>query len=317
MRDKITPLVSVCISAYNAEAYIADCLASVLNQTYFNIEVIVVDDSSTDSTYAVASRFSSKKVKVLTMPKGGAALARNMAKRQAVGEFIKFLDADDLINPTMIESQVALALKNPGCIITGKWGRFYNNDLSTFSFNQEQCWQTLDSSAWIKASWKGAQPMLQCGLFLIPAQLSEAAGGWDERLSLIDDFEFFTRVILTSESVIFSDDSILYYRSGNPFTLSGSKSKKAVESACLSVALATEHLLAVEDNIETRALCADCFQSVIYDFYFSYPDLIKPLEEKVEALGGSTLKMGGGKLFVLLSNLIGWKLAGRIKRVIN
>src|SRR5690606_38075957 len=100
-------------------------------------------------------------------------------------------------------------------------------------------------------------------IFLIPRPLLEKCGGWNEQLSLIDDFEFFTRLVLGSAGVVFIPEAKLYYRSGLPGSLSDHKSRRAWESAVLSTRLAADLLLAAEDTAETRRLSANMLQKLI------------------------------------------------------
>lgn len=102
------PLVSVIIPAYNAEAFIGRTLASVLAQTYAKLEIIVVDDGSTDGTAEIARSFAQKdeRVRLLQKPNGGVASARNLGIRQSKGAFIAPIDADDIWYPANIEKQV-------------------------------------------------------------------------------------------------------------------------------------------------------------------------------------------------------------------
>ena len=102
-------LVSVIVPAYNAEAFIARTLRSALRQTYGALEIIIIDDGSTDSTAAVARAFaqSDERVRVISVPNGGVANARNIGISEAAGKLVAFLDADDLWHPTKISHQVA------------------------------------------------------------------------------------------------------------------------------------------------------------------------------------------------------------------
>ena len=132
------PLVSVIIPLYNAEKYIAESIESVIKQTYSNIELIIVNDGSTDKSLEVAIKNERENIKIFNQPNRGASAARNFGFKQSKGEFIKFFDADDLMNPIMIEAQINLAIDNPYSIISGKWGRFYHDNVFTFKLNQEE-----------------------------------------------------------------------------------------------------------------------------------------------------------------------------------
>ena len=311
------PLVSVCIPCYNCEKFLTQTVESVLGQTYHNIEVIIVDDGSLDGSVAILESFTDNRIKIFYQKNSGAGAARNMAYSKSAGALIKFLDADDIISPAMIESQVALALDNPGCIISAKWGRFYNNDLTTFSLSPENCWQTLPADEWLCLSWINGGSMTQCGIFLIPKAVLAKAGGWDEKLTLIDDLDFFTRVILKSDKVVFDPGSILYYRSGNSSSLSGSNGHKAVVSAFTSISQATNNFLAAYSSPQVSLACANILQHFIYDNYPKYPDLTGAAQKKIRQLGGSTLKYPCGGLTKKMVVILGWRAVSRLKKLFN
>ena len=120
------PLVSVLIPAHNAEAWIGDSIKSAIAQTWRHKEIIVVDDGSTDKTLATAQQFESNEVRVVTQPNQGAAVARNTAFSVAQGDYIQWLDADDILDPRKIENQ-AQKIRNglsDRTLLSGAWGYF-------------------------------------------------------------------------------------------------------------------------------------------------------------------------------------------------
>lgn len=100
-----SPLVSILIPCHNCERYVGAAIESALNQSYKDIEVIVIDDGSTDNSRKVIDKYS-EYIKLDSIPHQGACSARNRALELAQGEYIKFLDADDLLCPEKIELQV-------------------------------------------------------------------------------------------------------------------------------------------------------------------------------------------------------------------
>jgi glycosyltransferase involved in cell wall biosynthesis len=112
-------LVSVVIPAYNAGAFITDTIQSVLDQTYSNLEVIVVDDGSTDDTAQKVRSFSN--VKLHGQRNAGVSVARNTGLEQANGEFIVFFDADDLMTPDFLEVRVRALNQEPSIGFVGGW----------------------------------------------------------------------------------------------------------------------------------------------------------------------------------------------------
>src|SRR6266705_245205 len=103
----MNPLVSILIPAYNAEEWIADAIQSALMQTWPHKEIIIVDDGSTDETLSIARRHESRLVKVLHQDNQTASAARNRAFRECQGNYIQWLDADDLLTPRKIAAQVS------------------------------------------------------------------------------------------------------------------------------------------------------------------------------------------------------------------
>jgi glycosyltransferase involved in cell wall biosynthesis len=106
-------LVSIIMPSWNTGKFIAASIQSVINQTYQNWELLIVDDCSTDDTDEIVSNFHDKRVKYLKNEKNsGAAMTRNKALREAKGEWIAFLDSDDLWHPEKLEKQINFMNKN-------------------------------------------------------------------------------------------------------------------------------------------------------------------------------------------------------------
>jgi len=121
------PRVSVLIPSFNAARWLPETLGSVIAQTWREIEIVVIDDGSTDGSLEIAQTYAARYprlIRVGAQANAGAAAARNHGLRLATGDLIKFLDADDLISPTSIESQVERLHGHPGHLAHGIWGRF-------------------------------------------------------------------------------------------------------------------------------------------------------------------------------------------------
>jgi glycosyltransferase involved in cell wall biosynthesis len=310
-----TPLVSVLIPAYNCQAHIKDALNSLLNQTYSDIEIIIVNDGSADQTKSEIGKVKDNRVKIFDQQNKGQCAASNKAFVECKGELIKFFDADDILNPENIELQVKRLNGDYEYVASSQWGRFYNDDLTTFKLNPESVWRDMAPVDWLVESWTNGLNMMQCALWLIPREILEKSGLWDERLSLNNDIDFFARVLLASKGVKFTPNARLYYRSGVKGSLSGTFSRKALEAAILSNELAANHLLAAEDSPRTRLAAANILQVWAYNTYPQFPDLTKKLEQRIEALGGSTYPIPGSKAKKKLSQLIGWKAAQKMHSI--
>lgn len=306
------PLVSVIIPAYNAEKYIAQALDSILDQTYSNIEIIVVNDGSTDNSLSIAKQYSSNNVKIIDQPNGGASAARNTGLRMAQGDYIQFLDADDLLSEDKIEKQVSALKSLPDDYLAScAWGRFKNSPEEA-KFIKQRLWKDLDSVTFLINKYNHHQ-MMQPGVWLTPRSVIEKAGYWDERLSLNDDGEYFSRVVLASRGIKFVDEPKVYYRSGNPSSLASSKSRQAWESQLLSIELCADQLLQYEDSMRTREAAANLYQNFIYESYPQIPNLIDKAEKRIKVLKVyPTIEPKGTPSFEILNHLLGWKMAKKL-----
>jgi glycosyltransferase involved in cell wall biosynthesis len=107
------PLISVVIPVYNGEKTIQETIKSVLNQTFQSLELIIVNDGSNDETLKVISIIKDPRIKVFSYPNAGLSASRNRGLAHATGEYISFIDADDLWTPDKLEAQLKVLQENP------------------------------------------------------------------------------------------------------------------------------------------------------------------------------------------------------------
>jgi len=308
----MTGSVSILIPCYNVERWIADALESALDQTWPDKEIIVVDDGSTDRSLDIAQGYAHRGVKVIAQKNNGASAARNRGLAEARGSYIQYLDADDLLAPDKIERQMQRLSKAPSdAVAAGAWGRFYGAAAEA-RFIREPVWTDLDPVTWLVTSWSGGG-MMHPGAWLCPRAVIERAGRWDTGLTLNDDGEYFTRVVLQSSAVVFCEEARSYYRSGIAGSLSGRRGSGALTSYHRSLEQCTLHLLSVEESPRTRKACATALQRFVYAAYPDTPALVRRAELRIRELGYSDLKAEGGVVFRALSHVVGWKLARRMQ----
>ena len=128
--------VSVIVTAYNVERYLSKCLDSILAQTYPELEVIVIDDASTDKTKLICDEYEKKdqRVRVIHLAKnGGVSNARNVAIENAKGTYLTFIDGDDWVNTAYVEEYLTQAKKHNAEIVMGPYFRF-NDQNGMFYF---------------------------------------------------------------------------------------------------------------------------------------------------------------------------------------
>lgn len=310
------PLVSIIIAAYRAERWIEPTLASASAQTHAGLEIIVVDDGSPDSTRDLVRIHAARdpRVRLVSLEQnGGQSAARNHGLSASRGEFIKFCDADDLLAPDMVALQLAVLDGRRNHVAYGEWARFCQ-DPAEAVFRSRPGWHDGMPVDWIVETWSDTEPMYQCGQWLLPRALLDRCGGWDSSLSLIDDFEFFTRVVLASEGVRFAAGARLYYRSGLGGSVSKRRSPDAIRAGWRAASLAVQQLLAAENSPRTRRVSADILMNFVHAYYPAAPEVMNAALRQIDVLGGSPVRPAGGRAFRLLSRVLGWRMALRLKR---
>lgn len=302
------PLVSVIIPAYNASKYIDDAVNSILNQTYPNIEIIIVDDGSTDDTYQCLERHRCQNLKIIRTKNNGQSKACNIGFEHSKGELIKFFDADDVLNAQFIEEQIVLIGSATDVVISARWGRFFKDDISTFKLNHEEVQKEIKPIEYLKDCLIRKSNMLQCGLFLIPREILYKSGVWNETLSLNNDFDFFVRVLLNANKLIFSEKSILYYRSGLTSSLSNSKGETAFRSGVTSNLLGVESILNFQNTQIIREACAEHLKTWMFMTYPRHKALSEEVEIEIKRLSNKRPLYGEKRIVQIFSALLGWKI---------
>lgn len=199
-----TPLVSVVVPVYNMESFLPETLDSILASDYPNFEVIVVDDGSKDASYRVACDYAKKdrRVRAYTQPNGGACAARNQAVRLAEGEFILPVDADNLIESTLIADSVKEIVKDPSVKVVAPRADFFGErtgewKLPPFSLHLLARKNIMDTCAlYRKKEW-------------------ERVGGYCETIIAREDWEFWIAVLKDGGKVVRLPKIGLHYRIRN------------------------------------------------------------------------------------------------------
>jgi glycosyltransferase involved in cell wall biosynthesis len=140
MASSVKPKTSVIIPAHNAGGFIADAIKSILNQTAADFELIVVNDGSTDDTAARVRAFTDKRLRLIEQANQGVAAARNCGIRASRGDYLAFLDSDDIAMPMRLEKQVAYLTSQPSVGLVGTAAEIWENNLPTGRFYRHPCW---------------------------------------------------------------------------------------------------------------------------------------------------------------------------------
>jgi glycosyltransferase involved in cell wall biosynthesis len=310
----VKPLVSILIPAYNAEEWIAETLHSAIAQTWNPKEIIVVDDGSSDRTLAIARKFESEQVRVVANDHQGAAATRNKALSLSKGEYIQYLDADDLLEPDKIARQMDAVRQTASkrTLFSGSWGEFVYRYYRS-QFIPTPLWCDLTPVEWMIRKMRYGV-FMQTGVWLVSRELAEAAGPWDTRLLGDDDGEYFCRVLLASDAVRFVPESKTYYRRSGVNCLSYiGLSDSKMEAQMCSMELHIQHLRALEDTPRVREACISYLQNWLPFFYPNRPDLVKQADELASSLGGALRTPDLSWKFSLFSAVFGGRRAKRAK----
>lgn len=197
-------LVSVIIPCYQQAKYLATAIDSVLAQTYAPIEVLVVNDGSSDDTEQVAHQYGDRIV-YLVRPNGGVSAARNTGIARAGGRYFKFLDADDHLHPEQIAWQMeGLAGRQDAAAVTAT--RVYREDKRGEHLDHVPRAKALLPDFFREYDWGGLKA------WLLPAKLVRAVGGFDESLRHTEDWEFLIRLGLQGVQLVTDERVGCYYR---------------------------------------------------------------------------------------------------------
>lgn len=219
-------LISVVIPAYNSEKTIQYTIESVLQQTFKDFELIVIDDGSQDSTYQVVSSFSDSRIRVFSYPNAGVSASRNRGISKANGEFIAFLDSDDLWTPDKLEAQLRALEDNPQAAVAYSWTD-YIDESGQFLYPGNHPTATGEVYSQLLLTnfiENGSNPLIRREALI-------QVGGFDESLFGPEDWELFIRLAARYPFVVVPRSHILYRMS----THSISFNLPRQEAQCLQV----------------------------------------------------------------------------------
>ncbi len=316
------PLVSILIPAYNAEPWIADTLKSVVGQTWINKEIILVDDGSKDATLALARQFESSTVRVVQQENGGPAAARNHAYRLSQGDYIQFIDADDLLSPDKIAEQIKVLCESPPRVLGICPWTYFLDGTDPEKGLAEEGWPAVDTDApveWLIELFGPGGPsgMVPHGAWLTPRAVAEAAGHWDETPSPDDDGEYFARAVLASAGIRRAAGGCFYYRKRSAGgTWSSTRSAKLQAGSLYSLERKAEHLLARTSDPRAKRALANGFMYRAVEAYPDFPELSRRAFQQAKKLGSTDfVPPFGTRTGNLINRWFGWRAARRMQAI--
>jgi glycosyltransferase involved in cell wall biosynthesis len=197
--------VSVIIPSFNSMAYLPDTLSSVLEQTFTDFEVLIIDDGSSDNIVQWASEITDPRVKLISQKNQGASAARNTGITQSQAEYIAFLDADDLWAPTKLEKQVRYLDDNPSIGVVHAWMFFVDKDGNSTgrvipSSSEGMIWkQLLEKNT------------IACLTVMVRRCCFDKAGLFDCSLRSVEDWDMWIRIAIHYPFAVI-EEPLAYYR---------------------------------------------------------------------------------------------------------
>jgi len=212
------PRVSVIIPAYNAMNYLPQTLKSVLKQTFTDFEILIINDGSSDDIVEWASQISDSRVKLISQINQGVSAARNTGIRNAQGEYIAFIDADDLWEPTKLEKQVNCLEANPVVGLVYTWTAFIDQfgqptGVSKVSHAEGNVWEKIVIQDMISPG----------GSAMVRTECFDKVGLFDVELRIGEDRDMWTRIAAICPFAVIKEFLTLYRRHSQNTTISNEK----------------------------------------------------------------------------------------------
>jgi len=191
-------LISIIIPCYNVAPYLAASIDSALNQTYQSIEIIAIDNNSSDHTLSILEKYQQKYPFIISIyheKKQGAPAARNKGLSMAKGEWIQFLDADDILYPEKIQKQVKLIHPDSDLIISNYWYQISKSNTVQMKYSRDDLWQSF---------LQNRLGITSC--YLWKKEKIEIVGGWKEGMNSSQEYELLFNFLKINSNIIFDEN---------------------------------------------------------------------------------------------------------------
>lgn len=311
---KGSPLVSIIIPCFNSSKTILKAIKSCQKQTYSNLEVIVVDDGSSDETEKKIRTIKDKRIKIIKQKNLGASAARNRGLLHAKGKYIQFLDSDDFLGRDKIKGNLQQLEPLSGSKKIGLSDTVYFNDGENPESGIRQTgWPLVNHSnptEWLVEMLgpeKGS--MVQTSAWLTPRSIAHKIGPWNEKISLNDDGEYFARAVLNVDCICKSNIGETFYRKyRSQKSLSGTREKKHLKSGLKAIDLIASHLFKKTKSEKAKKAIARHYKEFAFFYYLDSPKIAEIALKKARKLGYNKMNPCFGTIFGrVLSFIFGWK----------
>lgn len=257
--------ISVLIPAYNAKTTIIETIASVLAQTWTDLEVLVGDDGSQDNTVAVLrSKYTDPRLQIHCFPHRGVQATRNQLLSLSIGDYIAFLDADDLWTPDKLEKQYQAIQAHPTATIAYSWTQYIDEANQPLPIH---CRSSFEGNVHLPLLLSdfignGSNPLVERSAMI-------AVGGFDETFVAAQDWDLWIRLAARYEFAVVPETQILYRQ----YTETGSISSNVLCHEKFSRQIVEREVAAFPDRLQQyrRGILANRYKGFAWKSLFGYP----------------------------------------------
>lgn len=226
-------LISIIVPTYNNEKYIKDCLESLIKQTYYNIEIIVINDGSTDNTYNILKQYEEKdnRIKIINRDNSGVSRTRNIGMDIAKGQFITFVDADDWVETNFIEELYKCAIENNSDIVRCNYYKVLNSKKSVMKIKDvEYKKYNIDNINIPISNFIVPQNGNENFVMLLMIKNTKEKVYFRENIIYLEDMLYYFDLLCFRKNIAFLDKELYNYRiNNNSVTNNSSKNIELIE----------------------------------------------------------------------------------------
>ncbi|WP_103669792.1 glycosyltransferase [Pseudanabaena sp. BC1403] len=301
----MTELVSIIIPCYNAEKWIGDCIDSALSQTYKPIEVIVIDDGSTDASLSIIKKYGNK-IRLASYPNSGPSASRNRGFQISKGHYIQFIDSDDYISPVKIKEQIEFLKVSGKDLVYSDWcHQVYNDDNSIKSLNYITNQSADDMTYYVISN-----NTIHIGSCLYKREVIERMSGFDESLRIAEDYDFFIRLAFSGAKFSYMEGCNYFYRIYNSITAShgqGIKYPNSVKFLLDKISFCLKEKELWNSKYHDVLACKYFFVAKSYAMLGAFKEANTCYKTSNDLSGNQKFRPDGNSKFENTYNLLGWK----------
>lgn len=305
-----SPLVTTIIPVYNRAAMLREAVASVLAQTHRAIEVIIVDDGSTDDTPSVADSLASAEVRVIHQTNAGPGVAREAGRLAARGDYVQYLDSDDLLDPRKFELQVSALEADRKCDVAYGWtrARFSDAPWKRTGEKIETMFPSMLQSRW----WDTSTPLYRHSVI-------DRAGPWSD-LRREEDWEYDARIASFGVRLAYCEAWVSETRFHDENQLSGTRSATTLRDQARAHELVLGHAQRAAispQTAEMKHFARELFLLARQCGAAGLDDEARKLFELARDASGDERDRAQFRVYAALARTIGWTNSGRLSNLID